>query len=312
MADFITILNNFVDQLGLTRPGAVTDTDQQTRQWAALANLDGAALMKEVDWTALQAEYVIEIGSPTVLTGTLTAESRIVTAISSTAGLSTAYAVSGTGLLQSSRIASVDSATQVTLNQAATASGTSVSLTFVKDTFALPSDMDRYIPQTQWDRRFHWQLIGPTSPQTDQWQRSGIAALGPRRRWRQIGRGLTAFRIFPPPTTSNAYPGTLVFEYISKNWVIKAAGTFASALTADDDEVIFPDGLLELGIKWRFFQAKGFSYADLQAEAIDWCNREKARDGGSAPLDLSRRCNDRYLISSDNIQDSNFPDRSGL
>lgn len=311
MADFLTILSNVADELGLTRPSAVTAIDQQTRQLVALANRDGAELMKAVDWTALQAEYIIEIGSPTALTGTLTANSRVVTAISSTAGLTTAYAVSGTGLLQSSRIASVDSATQVTLNQAATASGT-VSLTFTKDTFALPSDMDRYITQTQWDRRFHWELVGPMSPQSDQWQRSGITALGPRRRFRQIGRGVTAFRIFPPPSAASEAPGTLVFEYISNGWVTKAAGTTASALTADDDQVIFPAGLLELGVKWRFFQSKGFAYSDLQSEYIDWVNREKARDGGNAPLNLSRRSNGRYLIGSDNIQDSNFPDRSGL
>jgi hypothetical protein len=312
MPTFIEILAEVADELGLVRPSAVTATELQTRQLVALANRDGNELMKAVDWTGLQTEYVIEFGAPTELAGDTTAGSRVVTGISDTTGLSTAYAVSGAGIQDATRIASVDSATQVTLTQEVDDAGTAVDLTFTKDTYDIPTDFDRYIDQTHWDRRFNWELVGPQSPQVDQWQRSGIVPFGPRRKWRQVGRRPTAFRIWPPPVASGDYPGTLVWEYISNGWVSKADGTFATKLTADDDEVVFPDGLLQLGIKWRFWQIKGFSFADLQAEWLDWCNREKSRDGGQTTLSLSRKSARSFLITSGHIQDGSFPGRENL
>ncbi len=311
MTTFLEILQAVTDELGLSRPSAVTATDPQTRQLVALANRTGSDLMKEVNWTGLQTEYVIEFGAPSVLSGTTTEGSRIVTGISSTTGLSTAYAVSGVGVQNATRIASVDSATQVTLTQVVDSSG-ATDLTFTRDTFDIPTDFDRYIDQTQWDRRFQWEMIGPQSPQVDQWQRSGIVPMGPRRKFRQVGRLPTAFRIWPPPQASGDYPGTLVWEYISNHWVNKSDDTTADKLTANDDEVVFPDGLLQLGVKWRFWQAKGFSFADLQAEYIDWVSREKSRDGGTKPLCLSRRQGRSLLLNSGQIQDGNFPDRSAL
>lgn len=310
MPTFLEILQEQVaDELGLVRPSAVTSSDLQVRQLVSLANRTGKDLMKTVDWTGLQAEYVIEFGAPTELAGDTTEGSRVVTGISDTSSLAAnVWTVSGNGVQEATRIASVDSSTQVTLTQEVDETQTAVTLTFTKDTFDIPTDFDRYIPQTQWDRRFEWEMIGPLSPQMDQQRRSGVFPFGPRREYRQVGRLPSAFRIWPPPSASNDYPGTLVWEYISNQWVNKADGTFAASLTADDDEVIFPDGLLALGVKWRFWQIKGFAYADLQAEYIDWVNREKARDGGSRPVSLTRKGRSRgFLLTSDNIQDSNFP-----
>lgn len=313
MPTILESLQTVADELGLTRPSAVTSSDVQTRQLLALANRDGKELMKAVDWTALQTEYIIEFGSPLETTGNVTAASAVVTSIPDTSTLSAGpFYVTGTGLQQSTRIASVDSATQVTLTQTVDASGTGIALKFVRDTFDIPTDFDRYIDQTQWDRRFRWELIGPQSPQADQWQRSGIVPFGPRRKYRQVGRRPTAFRIWPPPQNDGDVPGTLVWEYISNAWVDKADGSTADALTADDDDVIFPEGLLELGIKWRFWQIKGFEYAALQAEYIDWVNREKARDGGQKPISLNRRRSRDHLIGTGHIQDGSFPDRSDL
>jgi hypothetical protein len=312
MPNFLEIIQQVADELGLVRPSAVTATDAQTRQLVALANRDGNELMKAVDWTALQTEYVIEFGAPTVLAGDTIEGSRVVTGISSTTGISTAYAVDGNGIQKATRVASVDSATQVTLTQSVDETQTAVDLTFIKDTFDIPTDFDRYIDQTQWDRRFNWEMIGPQSPQVDQWQRSGIVPFGPRRKYRQIGRRPAAFRIWPPPQASGDYPGTLVWEYISNGWVTKDDDTFTNVLTANDDEVIFPDGLLQLGIKWRFWQIKGFAYADMQAEYLDWVNREKARDGGQKPLSLSRKTARSFLITSGHIQDGSFPGRDNL
>lgn len=310
MPTFLEIIQKQVcDRLGLVRPSTVTATDLQTRQLVECANDTGDELMKEVDWTDLQTEYVIEYGAPTELAGDTTAGSRVVSGISDTSGLAAnVWSVTGNGVQQSTRIASVDSATQITLTQEVDETQSAATLTFIKDTFDLPSDFDRYIDQTQWDRRYQWRMIGPQSPQEDQFQLSGVVTTGPRRKFRQIGRGASSFRIWPPPSASSDYPGTLVWEYISNQWVNKADSTFASFLTADDDEVIFPDRLLSLGIRWRFWAVKGFTYADMQAEYMDRLQTEKARRGGQRPICLSRKQRSRsYLIGSDQVQDGNFP-----
>lgn len=306
MATFLSILQQVADELGLSRPTSVTSADATTRQLAALANRDGQSLMKEVDWTELQTEFVIEFGDPLVLTGDITSGLRVVTNVTTTGLQAQAFVVTGAGIQIAARIASIDSASQLTMTETATQTIVGASLTFARDTFGIPTDYDRYIDQTMWDRRFQWALIGPTSPQFDQWMRSGIVTVGPRRRWRQVGKNPTVFRVFPPPTAPNDAPGTLVWEYISNAWVAKANGTFAASLTADDDQPVFPDGLMQMGIKWRFWAVKGFAYAELQQEYMNWLDREKARKGGMPTLQLNAQ-QPGYLISPSQIQDGSWP-----
>jgi hypothetical protein len=64
--------------------------------------------------------------------------------------------------------------------------------------------------------------------------------------------------------------------------------------------------MLILGCKWRFWQIKGFDYGAMQAEYVDFVNREKARDGGMPDLSLNRRRHP-WLITSANVQDGFFP-----
>lgn len=306
MATYLEIITQIQDELGLPRSSSVSAGDLTTRQLTALANREGGELMKNVDWNALEVEYVIEFGAPLELVCDTVAGSRIVTT-TDTSGITPAthFAVQGQGVQIACRVASVDSATQVTLTENAEETQTGVTLQFIRDTFPIPADFDHYIDQTHWDRKFQWSMIGPDSPQTAEWLQSGIVTTGPRRRYRTTSRP-AAFRIWPPPVESGQAPGTLVFQYISNAWVTKADGSFAGALTDNDDTVIFPDGLLQLGVKWRFFQIKGFDYAPMQREYLDWVDREKARKGGMMTLSLNKRY-PSILISPAHVQDGNFP-----
>jgi hypothetical protein len=305
---FLAILQQVADELGLPRPVSVTANDATTRQFAALANNIGQQLMKDVDWTGLQTEFIIEFGMPLVLTGDTVQGSRIVTNINTAPLLprSNAFSVSGAGMQIACRGATIDSATQVTLTETADVTQIGNPLTFTRDTYDIPADFDRYIDQTMWDRRFQWAMIGPTSPQFDEWMRSGIVTVGPRQHWRQVGREPTVFRIFPPPSASGDSPGTLVWEYITNKWVLKQDGTFASSLTADTDVPTFPDGLLQKGIKYQFWAIKGFAYAELKAEYDDRLEIEKSRNGGKSTLRLNAQ-QPGYLISPSQIQNGSFP-----
>src|SRR5512146_56394 len=103
-----------------------------------------------------------------VLTGTLTAGSKTVTGITSTAGLAAlTFGVSGTGVPANTYTQTVDSLTQVTLTNAALVDGAQ-SLTFGQSDYTMPSDFERPIDGTMWDRTRYWAMRGPMSPQ--QWQ----------------------------------------------------------------------------------------------------------------------------------------------
>ncbi len=310
MANDLTLLQivqTACNELGLTAPSQVVgSSDLQIKQLLALVNRDGIELYQSRDWTCLQGEHIINLETPIDQTGTVVEGSTDITGLSDTSVIEAgAYAVFGTGQPTAQRVSSILSPTSVRCEMEAIASAVGTTITFARDTYELPSDFDHYISHTWWDRTNHWMLIGPQSPQFDQWQRSGIVTTGPRLRWRQIGKRPTVWRVWPPPTAETV-PDALVFEFVSDGWVEHVDGTFGKRFTADTDLSLLDDDALILGVKWRMWQIKGFSYGAMQQEYIDYVNRLKARDGGMADLSMTRR-GDPYLISSAQVQDGNWP-----
>lgn len=304
----LEIVTTACQELGLNAPASVVgSTDLQVIQLLALVNRDGNELyrMPSEGWTALQGEHIINLETPITRTGTVTLNSTTVTN-TTTAGITAgAYSVSAAGQPAAQRVLSITNATTLELEMESTLTAVATPIIFARDTYTIPSDFDHYIPHTWWDRTNHWMLVGPQSPQFDQWQRSGIVTTGPRLRWRQIGVRPTVFRLWPPPTSAST-PDALVFEYVNDGWVMHIDGTFGNKFTADTDIPLLNDQMFILGTKWRMWQIKGFSYGALQQECIDFVNREKARDGGMADLQMGRR-KVPYLITTANAPDGNFP-----
>ncbi len=218
--------------------------------------------------------------------------------------------VQANGLLQSTRVVEVVDANTIRIDQYPTASTVGAELIIARDTYAVPAEFKWFANRTMWDRSNHWELVGPMSPQADQWQRSGIVTVGPRKRWRQVGpemNGNVPWRLWPPPTASGSYPGTLVFEYNSKYWAADANGVRKERLTANTDYPVIDAQAIILSTKWRLWQAKSLEYGAMQAEANDYVARLAARDGGSADLSLSKRRDNYFLLGPQNIQDGAFP-----
>lgn len=303
----LQMVQTAANELGLPAPSTVaSSTVPQTIQLFSLINRDGIELYQSRDWTCLQGEHIINVETPINLSGTYVEGGTVISGLSTTAGITAnAYSVTGTGQPAAQRVIEVINGTSVECEMEFTADSDGTEVIFARDTYSLPSDFDHYIPNTWWDRTNHWQLIGPQSPQFDQWQRSGIVTTGPRLRWRQIGKRPTVFRLWPPPT-STSVPDALVFEYVNNGWVEHDDGTFGVRFTADDDTSLLDNDALILGLKWRMWQIKGFNYGSLQQEYLDYVNRLKARDGGMPDLNMGRR-RFPYLISSANVQDGDFP-----
>lgn len=308
----LQIINNVQGELGL--PIATTvigNSDLTTTQMFYLANriVDELRRMHPQGWSAMMQEYDLVVTPPTITTGNTTVNSPVITNIASGTGAFTAqyWAVSGNSLPQAARIKSVDSGSQVTLTMEATGTTTAGSLIFAQDTYPYPTDYDFTQNRTHWDRTNRWELLGPDSAQMDQWHRSGIVATGPRRHWRKIGPLANRWRIWPQPAEI-ASPLQLVFEYLSINAIaVNGSQTsFAQYFANDADTPLLDDQAITTGIKWKFWEIKGFNFANMKNEWLDYVNTLIGRDEGAATLNLVKRVNPIF-VSPANVQDGFFP-----
>ena len=296
MKTMLQIIQAATGQLGITTPTIVVGNQAaDVIQLLALLNQLADDLQRDYIWEALCTQYRFTTQYLTT-TGTTTAGSPIITGLGSTTGLDSTYQVLATGVNTDTYVLTNDSATQVTLTQNSTASGT-VTINFCKTAYSMPSDYDRIEDRTQWDKTQHWEMLGPDTAQMWQWLKSGWIATGPRVHWRIMG---SKFQIWPP-LASAEYLG---FEYISNAWALSAAGVAKTSFTADTDTCIFPDGLMITGLKMMYQQAKG-----LGSEFVDQFNNllsiAKANDSGSADLHMApNKLN--VLIGFENIPDSGY------
>jgi hypothetical protein len=90
-----------------------------------------------------------------------------------------------------------------------------------------------------------------------EWQDlKGMGNAGPRYYYRIRGG-----RILSNPVPEAGH--TWAFEYVSKNWIVSADDTYKSYFTLDTDEVLLPEELVLMGIRWRWNREKGLDYAEL-------------------------------------------------
>ena len=293
----LELIQQATGELGLAVPtSAVGNTNTDVIQLLALINAVGYESIREYDWQAKNKLNLFQTNYLTT-TGTVTSGSAIITGIPSTATLSARYQVTGSGILQNAQIVSVDSATQVTVNQQATASATGEAITFSQTQYAMPSDYDRQIDRTHWDKTQHWQMIGPETAQQWEWLTSGYISSGPRVRYRIFG---DYFQIWPPQGSQH-YLG---FEYVSKAWAATTAGVAKNSFTVDTDTCIFPDRMMVLGLKDHYYKAKGLGdqyelpYKTQQSIAF-------ATDSGAQTLSMNPTISE-VLISWNNIPDSSY------
>ena len=121
--NLLQIIQAVTGELGLVQPTQVIGaTDLQTVQLYNLANREGDSLRRTHNWTALQSLFTLNVGAPTVTTGTVTLGSPVISSIPSTAGLVAGlWTITAAFVPVAARILSVDSSTQVTMDMVATA-----------------------------------------------------------------------------------------------------------------------------------------------------------------------------------------------
>ncbi len=293
----LELVQQVTNELGVATPTSVAgNTNQDVIQILALMNANGYEFLRRHAWRELTKQNAFYTQYITT-TGTWTTAARTIT-MASTAGLDTTYQVQGTGINQNTYIVSVDSGTQVTVNQDFSASAAGATAYFQKIKYSLPSDYESLVPRTMWDKSKHWEMLGPEDAQQWEWLLSGYISTGPRIRWRLLG---AYFQIWPGMSTAE-YLG---FEYRSKGWAQAADGTVKNSFTADTDTCIYPDRLMVNATKLKYFEAKGFDTTAMMRNFLTEMEAAKALDMSSANLSLAPRPG-TVLIGYDNIPDSGY------
>lgn len=169
--------------------------------------------------------------------------------------------------------------------------------------YSLPSDFERLLDSTPWDRDNYWQLRGPVSPRKWQVYKSGLVATATARSRFRIKADTRVNKFFLDPTPSSAVD--MVFEYASNQWVKDSGNTTGkTAYAVDTDVSLIDEELIELDVIWRFLSRKGFAYAEEKREADEQIDRAFAEDGGAPILDMGGPLTVPQLRA--NVPDGNF------
>lgn len=305
MSTLLQLVASAANELGIPEPSQLVGAaDDTSKQLLALANREGKEFSqmanKNGGWQKLHKEYTFTTSVITGLTGTTTSGSAIITGISSTSGISaTTWALSGTGVPNAAFVQSVDSATQITMNLAATASG-AVSLTFGQIAYSLPSDFQYFVVKTFWDGSYRWQLLGPLEAQEKNVLKYGISPVGPRRRFWVKGNYLY---LNPLPSNSTDF---IAYDYFSNAWCASSGGTAQTKWTADTDTYYLDEDCFITGLKWRYLRAKGLDYTEEFDAYMKNVGQAMARDGGDRDLPLNAQSQDLNLLSNAQVPDTGY------
>lgn len=131
---------------------------------------------------------------------------------------------------------------------------------------------------TTWDRTENLPLRVIDGPD---WQaEKGFSSTSPRFRIRVRGGELLAT---PTPPAGN----TWAFEYTSWNWILDDDGsTYKQYFTEDADELLLPEPILLMGLRWRWKKEKGFDYEEDFNTYEKMVETELARQGVKQTLHM--------------------------
>lgn len=174
--------------------------------------------------------------------------------------------------------------------------------------YDLPSDFDRLIVDTEWDRSGTQPLIGPFGPSSWQSFKSGVGAAASVGRRFRIYRSQTStgrkIYIDPVPADDGA---TLAFEYVSNCWCLNANGvTLQTEWATDTDTPLLNEDLLALGTIVRFRRSKGLAFASEADEYASLLASLKGSDKPAKRLDMGGGGEDFRLLDTCNIPDTGY------
>ena len=132
-------------------------------------------------------------------------------------------------------------------------------------TSILPSDFDRFVPETFWDRSASVLISGPIS--SVEWQGLKANSYSISANPKFVYRG-DAVLVIPTLAAGN----TLAFEYVSNQWCESSGGTGQSSWAADTDVGVIDEELITRGLKYTYLTDEGLPNASAATEFEDYFN----------------------------------------
>lgn len=156
---------------------------------------------------------------------------------------------------------------------------TFTSIAATEQTNAVPSDYERFVNNSMFNRSQKRRVTGPLNAREWQAQQALSASLLTDAFRIQGGD----IQIIPTPDAGDTY----AYEYVSKNWCQSSGGTGQAAWAADSDTGVLSEDLMLLGLIWRFRKARGFDYAEEFNTYDSEVTQAMMRDGGKRTLNYS-------------------------
>ena len=148
---------------------------------------------------------------------------------------------------------------------------TFTSIASETQTGILPSDFDRFIPETFWNRSAQVLLNGPVT--ATEWQ--GLKALDHD----SVDYPKFAYRggdILVIPTLGAG--ATLAFEYVSTKWVMDNSSVAKIAFTADTDTSRIDEDLVTRGVVFEYLDGEGLPSAKAYQDYTDFLDTMLGND----------------------------------
>lgn len=169
--------------------------------------------------------------------------------------------------------------------------------------YALPTDFNRIVDGTAWNRTQQLPMWGPLSPQAWQAEKARGNTTTAHQFFRIFGN---LFYIHATPSAAE----TIAYEYISRYWVDLGGGSVPDSETpsAAADTLFFDPDLLVAALNFAFLKRSGMPSADAQAEFEEaWANATNG-DSAAPVLSLSGGGGGFRPLDGLNLPDTGFGD----
>ena len=166
--------------------------------------------------------------------------------------------------------------------------------------YALPSDFDRLVLETSYNRSDNDILTGPISSAEYQLVNHGMATTGTTEKFRlKAASNTLKFELDPTPSSTQ----TIGFEYVSNQFCQSSGGSGQAAWAADTDTGILDETTMEMGITWRFKSSHGLDFSEDYRQYQLEVRQAIARNGSAPILQLDDA---RKLIVGPYQTDGNY------
>ena len=140
----------------------------------------------------------------------------------------------------------------------------------------MPSDFDRFVPETFWNRSTKRLMSGPIS--ATEW--AGLKAMaysGPLTKFTYRGGDILAI-----PTVGAS--STCAFEYVSNNWCQSSGGTGQSAFAADTDTGILDEELITLAATYAWSVSQNMDASGAFSDFKDYFDTLLSNEDATAGI----------------------------